>query len=214
MGRLYVVAAVAAAAVAAALAASYAAWPEPEPHGIAALEAGGSPPLGDAAAPLTVIEWGDYQCTFCYRFHQTTMGTLLEEYVESGKVRIIFQDFPLNGPDSVLAAQAARCAADQDLFWEYHDTLYENWGGERTGWIRPPVLYGFALNVGLDMRAYNDCVGSGTHLAEIRQSYAAFQGMGIDATPSFIVHDGNSTVKIVGNQPAETFVRVIGQMLE
>lgn len=214
MARLYVVAAIAAAAVAAALAASYAAWPEPEPHGIAALEAGGSPPLGDAGAPLTVIEWGDYQCTFCYRFHQTTMGMLLEEYVESGKVRIIFQDFPLNGPDSVLAAQAARCAADQGLFWEYHDTLYENWGGERTGWIRPPVLYGFALNVGLDMRAYNDCVGSGTYLQEIRQSYAAFQSMGIDATPSFIVHDGNSTVKIVGNQPAETFVRVIGQMLE
>ena len=107
-----------------------------------------------------MIEWGDYQCTFCYRFHQNTLDSLMV-YVDSGELRIIFQDFPLNGPDSVLAAQAARCAADQGLFWEYHDVLYQNWGGERTGWIRPPVLYGFALNVGLDMRMYGDCVGRG-----------------------------------------------------
>ncbi|MCE2507730.1 MAG: thioredoxin domain-containing protein [Nitrosopumilaceae archaeon] len=211
MVRMYVMAAVAAAGVA-ALAAVYATGTAPDPAGTAALEAGGSPPLGDAGAPLTMIEWGDYQCTFCYRFHQNTLDSLME-YVDSGELRIIFQDFPLNGHDSVLAAQAARCAADQGLFWEYHDTLYQNWGGERTGWIRPPVLYGFALNVGLDMRMYGDCVGEGRHLGNIRESYRLFQEAGIDATPSFVIHDGERSVKIVGNQPAETFVRTIEQML-
>lgn len=211
MARWYVLAAVAAAGVG-VLAAIYVAGDGPDPSGVAALEAGGSPPLGDAGAPLTMIEWGDYQCTFCYRFHQNTLDSLMP-YVDSGELRIIFQDFPLNGPDSVLAAQAARCAADQGLFWEYHDTLYQNWGGERTGWIRPPVLYGFALNVGLDMRMYGDCVGAGRHLEDIRESYRLFQEEGIDATPSFVIHDGERSVKIVGSQPAETFVRTIEQML-
>lgn len=211
MVRWYVLAAAAAAGVG-ALAAVYVAGDEPDPTGAAALEVGGSPPLGDADAPLTMIEWGDYQCTFCYRFHQNTLDSLMQ-YVDSGELRIIFQDFPLNGPDSVLAAQAARCAADQGLFWEYHDVLYRNWGGERTGWIRPPVLYGFALNVGLDMRMYGDCVGEGRHLEDIRESYRLFQEEGIDATPSFVIHDGERSVKIVGSQPAETFVRTIEQML-
>lgn len=211
MVRWYVLAAAAAAGVG-ALAAVYVAGDGPDPTGAAALEAGGSPPLGDAGAPLTMIEWGDYQCTFCYRFHQNTLDSLMA-YVDSGELRIIFQDFPLNGPDSVLAAQAARCAADQGLFWEYHDVLYQNWGGERTGWIRPPVLYGFALNVGLDMRMYGDCVGEGRHLEDIRESYRLFQEEGIDATPSFVIHDGERSVKIVGSQPAETFVRTIEQML-
>lgn len=190
------------------------AWPNQEPSSIGILEANGSPPLGDAAAPLTIIEWGDYQCTFCYRFHQTTMNTILEEYIKPGKVRIIFQDFPLNGPDSILAAQAARCAADQGQFWEYHNTIYENWAGERTGWIRPPVLYGFALNVGLDMRLYNECMMADTHIQDIRDAYHTFQDEGIDATPSFVIHDGNQTVRIVGNQPAEVFIRVIEDMLQ
>lgn len=210
--RPYVWAIVAVAGVAVAVAATYAGWDGSEQTGPAALEAGGSPYLGSADAPLTMIEWGDYQCTFCYRFHQNTLDVLLE-YVDSGMLRITFQDFPLNGDDSVLAAQAARCAADQGLFWEYHDMLYDNWGGERTGWISPPVLYGFALNVGLDMREYNECVAEGRHLDAVKESYRTFQEAGIDATPSFVIHDGNSSVKIVGNQPAETFVRTIEQLL-
>ena len=212
MARVYVWAAVVAAVVVAGVVVAYPGWDGPEPTGPAALEVGGSPYLGNADAPLTMIEWGDYQCTFCYRFHQNTLGTILE-YVDSGMLRITFQDFPLNGDDSVLAAQAARCAADQGLFWEYHDMLYDNWGGERTGWISPPVLYGFALNVGLDMRGYNECVAGGRYLDMIKESYRTFQEAGIDATPSFVIHDGERSVKIVGSQPAETFVRAIEQLL-
>ena len=214
MGRLYVVAAVAAAAVAAALAASYAAWPEPEPHGIAALEAGGSPPLGDAAAPLTVIEWGDYQCTFCYRFHQTTMGTLLEEYVESGKVRIIFQDFPLNGPDSVLAAQAARCAADQDLFWEYHDAVYSTWDGENTGWASLDGLRQYAGEAGVDVGAWNGCMLTGAHHNKATASSQAARDLGIGGTPAFFVIAPNgAALRIPGAQPYDVFQSVFDDIM-
>lgn len=169
----------------------------------------GSIPLGDADAPLTLLEWGDYQCTYCYRFHQSTLNTLKEQYVDTGTLRIIFYDFPLNGEDSVLAAQASHCAADQGLYWKYHDVLYDNWAGERTGWITPLSLYGFALDAGLDISLYNDCINSEQHLEYVQKSYTESQNIGIDATPSFIITNGTYHVKIVGNQPYETFVNTI-----
>ena len=95
----------------------------------------GSPILGDSNAPITILEWGDYQCTYCYKFHQNTLNVINEDFVKEGKVKLVFKDFPLNGPDSHLAAQASYCAEDQGKYWEYHDELYKNWGGERTGWI-------------------------------------------------------------------------------
>src|SRR3989304_6443918 len=93
----------------------------------------GSPMIGDPSAPITILEWGDYQCTYCYQFHESSLNTILDEYINSGKVNLVFKDFPLNGPDSVLAAEAAYCADDQGKYWEYHDELYTNWGGERIG---------------------------------------------------------------------------------
>src|SRR3989304_2006232 len=66
----------------------------------------GSPMIGDTSAPITILEWGDYQCTYCYRFHESSLNTILDEYINSGKVNLVFKDFPLNGPDSVLAAEA------------------------------------------------------------------------------------------------------------
>jgi len=86
----------------------------------------GSPILGDSNAPITILEWGDYQCTFCYKFHQNTLGTIDDDFVKTGKVKLVFKDFTLNGPDSVLAAEASYCAEDQGKYWQYHNELYKN----------------------------------------------------------------------------------------
>ena len=219
--RVYLAAAAAAAAIFAALYAAGAGAPDdqygtevPDMAGISGRAGAPGPALGDADAPLTMIEWGDYQCTYCYRFHQNTLPALKERYVDTGAMRVVFYDFPLNGNDSVLAARASHCAAEQDLYWEYHDILYENWGGERTGWITPLSLYGFALEAGLDISGYNDCMDSGRYLDYVLESYGAFQEGGIDATPSFVVTDGDRSVKIVGNQPYGTFVNAIEGMLQ
>lgn len=204
----------AAVGVAAGLAAT-AIW-EPVEHDTltaTGLEAGGSPVLGDPAAPLTMVEWGDYQCTFCYRFHQGTLEMIKLDYVQTGMLRMVFQDFPLNGHDSELAAQASWCAADQGHYWEYHDTLYRNWGGERTGWITVQSLRGFALEVNLDVAEFDDCLGSARHAGAVRDGYQLSREMGIDATPSFIIHDGSRAIKITGNQPPETFIRVLDELL-
>ena len=115
------------------------------------LSENGSPIMGDPNAPITILEWGDYQCTFCYKFHQNTLNVINEEFIETGKVKVIFKDFPLNGPDSKLAAEASYCAHDQDKYWEYHDQLYENWAGERTGWITREALSEFAKSINLDL---------------------------------------------------------------
>ena len=89
----------------------------------------GSPVMGNINAPITILEWGDYQCTFCYKFHQNTLDIINEDFIKTGKVKFIFKDFPLNGPDSKLAAEASYCAQDQQKYWQYHDELYKTGEG-------------------------------------------------------------------------------------
>jgi len=128
----------------------------------------GSPILGDSNAPITILEWGDYQCTFCYKFHQNTLNIILEEYIKTGKVKLVFKDFPLNGPDSIIAAEAAYCADDQEKYWQYHDELYKNWGGERTGWVTRESLDKFAFTVNLNLEEFNKCLDSHKYQNRIR----------------------------------------------
>ena len=176
--------------------------------------AGGSPVLGDAAAEVTMVEWGDYQCTYCYLFHNGTLQHIKDSYVDTGKVRLVFKDFALNGPDSALAAEASRCAAEQSGYWEYHDMLYHNWGGEKTGWITAEVLDTFAESTGLDVPEFERCMESGRHRDAVAESYRAGQDIGIDATPSFMIFDDKNVVKIRGNQPQEVFVGAIEGLLQ
>ena len=111
----------------------------------------GSPILGDPNAPITLVEFGDYQCHYCNVFFQSIEKDILKNYVDTGKVKIIFKDYNIIGEDSVIASQGAHCANDQGLFWEYHDILYSNWTGENNGWASPENLAIFAQQIGLNM---------------------------------------------------------------
>lgn len=173
---------------------------------------GGSPILGNPSAPITILEWGDYQCTFCYKFHETTLKTIEEDFIKTGKVNLIFKDFPLNGPDSVLAAEAAYCANDQGKYWKYHNELYKNWAGERTGWVTSESLEVFARTVELDLNKFNDCLESHTYNEKVNQLYAFGQDVGIDATPSFLVFNYEKIIKIRGNQPLEVFLKTFDEL--
>jgi protein-disulfide isomerase len=171
-----------------------------------------SPYEGNSAAPITIIEFGDYQCTFCYKFHGSSLGTIKDEYVETGKASLIFVDFPLNGPDSVLAAEASHCAKDQGKFWEYHDQLYNNWKGERTGWINNDSLNVFAQGIGLDLETFNSCLESAKYRQQVLDTYDLGQEIGINATPSFLIVSGDEIVKITGNQPIDVFRKTLDSM--
>jgi len=103
--------------------------PAPQQISIDTFIQNGSPVLGKADAPITLIEFGDYQCHFCNVFYHHTEHKILENYVMTGKINLIFKDYTIIGEDSINAAHAAHCAGEQGKFWQYHDMLYDNWGG-------------------------------------------------------------------------------------
>ena len=179
---------------------------------ISKLTDNGSPIMGDPDAPITIWEWGDYQCTFCYKFHQDTLDIINEEFIKTGKVKVIFKDFPLNGPDSKLAAESSYCAHDQGKYWEYHDQLYENWAGERTGWITREALSEFAKSINLDTAEFNKCLNESKHENKINSIYEFGKQIGIDATPSFLVFNDEKIIKIRGNQPLEVFLKTFDEL--
>jgi len=177
-----------------------------------ALMENGSPLLGEPNARITIVEFGDYQCTYCHAFHQNTKDQLIQQYVDTGEVNFIFRDFPLNGPDSVLAAEAAYCANDQNKFWQYHDELYNNWGGERTGWVNQNSLDKFANNVGLDLGEFDKCMSEKKYENKVLDNQKFGQQYGIDATPTFIIFTDKKITKVVGAQPFSVFQQVLDRI--
>jgi len=174
-----------------------------------------APALGSSDARVTIVEFGDYQCTWCHRWHESTKDTLLDNYVKTGKVRFLFKDFPINDladRASSMAAEASYCAADQGKYWEYHDELYSNWKGENTGWVTKASLQQFALNIGIDEPTFSECLDSGKHRGLVRENYNLAVAAGLNATPSFIVlSEGENPKLISGAHPYTTFQRVIDE---
>jgi protein-disulfide isomerase len=172
-----------------------------------------APALGSADAEVTIVEFGDYQCTWCHRWHQSTKDSIVADYVDTGKVRFLFKDFPINDHAdraSSLAAEASYCAADQGKYWDYHDELYVNWKGENNGWVTKDSLKQFASNVGLDGQQFSECLDSGRHRGLVRQNYELAVAAGLSATPSFIVLVDGETPKLIrGAHPYSTFQQVI-----
>jgi len=172
----------------------------------------GSPMIGNPSSPISILEWGDYQCTFCYRFHTSSFNVILDEYINSGRANFVFKDFPLNGPDSVFAAEAAYCAEDQGKYWQYHDELYTNWGGERTGWITVDSLNKFATTVDLEIDEFDSCINEHKYRQRVLELEKFGKEIGIDATPSFFIFNDEKIIKIRGNQPVDVFRKAIEEL--
>jgi protein-disulfide isomerase len=185
----------------------------------------GAPALGSDDARVTIVEFGDYQCTWCYRWHEGTKDTLVADYVDTGKVRFLFKDFPINDLSdraSSLAAEASYCAADQGKYWEYHDKVYNTAdevmksnprGIENTGWVTRASLEQMADDAGVpDMAAFSDCFDSGKYAGVVSDNYDLARSVGLKATPSFIVLTDGETPKLIeGAHPYSTFERVINE---
>ena len=175
----------------------------------------GSPILGDPSAPVTLVEFGDYQCYFCNQFFHTTEDDLFKNYVESGKVKVIFKDYTIIGPDSIAAAHATHCADEQGKFWEYHDTLYDHWTGENNGWASSENLLQFARNIGLDIDEFSNCMLDSKYTSVITNSNQDAKDLGLTGTPAFfIIGPDNKITKIGGAQPYDIFERIFNSELE
>ncbi len=176
---------------------------------LSVLTGNGSPVLGSPDAPVTLVEFGDYQCFFCNKFFHGTEKELLADYVSTGKVKLIFKDNVIIGPDSEAAARGAHCAEDQGFFWEYHDVLYENWDGENNGWASMENLASFAGEIGLDEEQWGMCMSRGDHGQLVAASRGDAEALGLDGTPIFfVIGPDNAVTKIGGAQPYEVFQRI------
>ncbi len=170
-----------------------------------------SPPLGDPEAPVTLVEFGDYQCGFCHRHFEQTEPAIVSEYVETGLVKMYFKDFIVIGPDSVTAALAAQCARDQDLYWEFHDAIYENYQGEQSGWASDSELVRIASTVeGLDDDQWLGCMQDGKYVEAVNASSQDARDLGLSGTPAFFVIGGDGEITVMrGAQPLAEFRAVL-----
>ena len=175
----------------------------------------GSPILGDPDAPITLVEFGDYQCHYCNVFFQSIEKDIVKNYVDTGKVKIIFKDYNIIGEDSVKASQGAHCANDQGLFWEYHDILYSNWTGENNGWASSENLAIFAQQIGLNMNKWSECMNKGSHSQIILKSNDDARTLQLTGTPAFFIINSEGEVsKLFGAQPFEVFKKIFDNQLE
>lgn len=171
--------------------------------------------LGSPDATVTLVEFGDYQCFYCNRFFHTTESGIVRNYVDTGKVKMIFKDFTIIGHDSVNAAHASHCANEEGKFWEYHDALYNHWTGENNGWASSDNLVEFAKQIGLDEVAFKECMLEGRYNSIVEQSSSDARTLGITGTPAFFVIGSDNTVtKISGAQPYEVFEKIFESQLK
>ena len=174
-----------------------------------------SPLLGSKDAPITMIEFGDYQCFYCNKFYHDTEPDIVKNYINTGKVRMVFKDFTIIGQDSVNAAHASHCAQEQGKFWDYHDALYNNWTGENTGWASSANLLTFAKQIGLDETKFNQCMTDSRYISTVQGSLSNAKDLGLTGTPDFfIMAPDHSVTKVVGAQPYDVFDNIFKSMLK
>jgi len=175
----------------------------------------GSPPLGSESAPITIVEFGDYQCEACYAWFHNTRDTLIDNYIETGKAKLVFVDLPFLGRDSPRAAQASYCAEDQEKYWEYHTMLYTFQDGPPdSGWADRDRLNSFAFSLDMNMDEFNECMDSSKHKQRVKANYDEAVKNGVTQTPTFIlVSSDGATKKLGGAQPYSVFAATIESML-
>ncbi len=160
--------------------------------------------LGSANAPVTIVEFSDFQCSFCKKFWNDTLPRLKETYIKKGKVRFIYRHFAILGKLSEQAAQAAECAGEQGKFWEYHDRLFANQGAFTDGKLKR-----YAGELKLTAAAFSKCLDSGKYKEKVQGETAVAAFLGGRGTPTFFVNGR----LLVGAQPFEVFQAVIEEEL-
>jgi protein-disulfide isomerase len=161
--------------------------------------------LGSKNAPLTIVEYTDYQCPFCQRFHVTAFGELKKAWIDTGKVRFYSKDMPLDfHPNAMRAAMAARCAGEQGKFWELRDTM-----GANPNSLDIEHIIGFAADLKLDTPALRTCIDSGKYKDSVQTDVLEAMKIGANGTPTFIVGksvgNGVDGDLVVGAMPFQMF---------
>lgn len=182
-----------------------------QPTGPVEVNTEGDPFIGDPDAPITIIEFTDYQCPFCVRHFENTYPALKEAYIDTGIVKYVFKDFPLDfHPEADEASEAARCAHDQGAFFEMHNLLFANqqeWGGNPE---HINIFIGYGDEIGLDSELFADCLNSGKYTELVQNQLQEGYALGVSGTPTFFIN-GNI---LVGAQPLQAFEQAVNALLD
>jgi protein-disulfide isomerase len=171
------------------------------------LERGPGPSKGDTAAPVTLVEFSDFQCSYCRKFWRDTLPRIEEKYIRTGKARFVYRHLALLGPLSVEAAVAAECAHEQGKFWPYHDRLFAS-GGIFA--LSEGSLEGYAQELGLDTAKFGQCVGAPETREKVLRETMVARTIGMTGTPSFLINGR----RLIGAQPYEVFEQILEAMLK
>ncbi len=181
----------------------------------ATVSVAGSPTLGKPKAPITLLEFSDYQCPFCNRFFQDTLPALKAEYIDTGKLRYVFRDFPLDRihPQARKAAEAAHCAGDEGKYWAMHDLLFQHATA-----LQVEQLKGYARRLDLDHTVFEACLEQGKYAAKVQKDYDDGVTAGVRGTPGFFVGKTrpDDTIQgglISGARPLSVFRQAIERLL-
>jgi len=167
--------------------------------------------LGDVNAPVTIIEFGDYQCPFCGEWYAQTSPGIDEKYISTGQAKLIFIDYSFLGTDSDNAVFASYCADEQGMYWEFHGELYLNQGAApNDGWASPENVREHAKTIGINMEQFDECMTSPLHQEKLDSNLQIVEENNIKQTPTFIVLGPNEGLqKLEGKQPLVVFDEVI-----
>jgi protein-disulfide isomerase len=195
--------------------------PEPVTKGVASVD--DDPVLGDANAPITIIEFSDYECPFCKRHFDQTLPQLMTEYVNTGEVKIVYRDLPLSfhEPMATKEAVAANCAREQggdSKYFEYHDEIFTRTVSNGNG-LAEADLTTIATDLGLNLSSFNSCLLDPAQVDEVKKDVADAGRAGATGTPTFVIGKSTSNGEIngdlvVGAQPFAAFQAVIDPLLQ
>jgi len=169
---------------------------------VAAAERAPGPTKGRDQAPITIVEFSDFQCSYCRKFWAETLPKLEAAYVTTGKVRFVYRHLVVLGPASQRAAEAAECAGEQGKFWAFHDALFERAG-------RVPDAQAMQ-QMRLDVAGFDACVGSGRHRERIAGESAVARGLGATGTPAFLINGK----LLIGAHPFDTFKQILDGLVK
>ena len=180
---------------------------------ISEVSADDDPVLGDKNAPITMIEFSDFQCPFCRKFWRENFTKLKENYIDTGKVKLVYRDFPLpSHPMSSASALAGECAHEQGKFWEFHDKIFseQDKQGQNTVQYGVDDIKKWVSEIGLSMQDFNSCFDSGKYNEEVKKDLADGQAAGVAGTPTSFVNG----VPVPGAQTYSVFEHVINAELK
>jgi protein-disulfide isomerase len=185
--------------------------PPPE---VVDVDNGKLPLKGDANAPVTIVEFSDFQCPYCKQYFDNTHGEIDKQYVQTGKVKFAYRHFPLSSihPNAEIAAEASECANEQDKFWDFHDKLFENqdtWSPQTLSDAEASFV-GYAGDLGLNTDQFQSCLDDGKYKQNVQDDLAAGNAVQVDGTPAFFVNGH----RLVGAQPFSEFQKLIDEQLK